>query len=343
MLLSIIVPVYNCEKYLEECLESFYTQDLCQLEYEVICINDGSTDGSSEILETFALKYSNLKVIYKDNGGVASARNEGLLHAIGEYIWFIDSDDFIGKNTLGAIQSAIITNKYDRIMIQSYSFVSHLSDYDRELFDLGLLKSNYPHKDTQITRTIIRRKYIEDNDIKFYTQLKYGEDALFYFETGLRRTRDYSLKQLVYFYRNHKDASTSFNSITKLNNYFHSCCIAINIVNGYYKNTRFRNKSRKALLYWFNIIIWLYSDYEELRKVNCLDELSVDVDILDNKLTRKYKLIEKTVVSKDFSILEEEYKHYIKKKQKRRDINKSIRLLIGYIKHPKRIIKAIKR
>lgn len=94
MQLSIIVPIYNVEKYLEECLDSIYK--IQGIKYEVILVNDGSTDSSEEIIKKYIKKYPSVtRYIYKENGGLSSARNVGIKEAKGEYLSFIDSDDII--------------------------------------------------------------------------------------------------------------------------------------------------------------------------------------------------------------------------------------------------------
>ena len=85
MFLSIVVPVYNAELYLEECLHSLFTQDLPQTDYEVICVDDGSTDKSGFILKFFSEKHQNLTIVTQENSGVATARNTGLCAARGDY------------------------------------------------------------------------------------------------------------------------------------------------------------------------------------------------------------------------------------------------------------------
>lgn len=97
MEISIIIPVYNVEKYLRYCLESCLKQDVPKSEYEVIIVNDGSPDNSQVIMEEFASKYENVRIIKKKNGGLSSARNAGLKMATGKYIWFVDSDDWIAE------------------------------------------------------------------------------------------------------------------------------------------------------------------------------------------------------------------------------------------------------
>ena len=90
---SVIIPVYNVEKYLSECLDSVVNQTLKDI--EIICVNDGSPDGSAAILEEYAQKDNRIKVITQENRGLSEARNSGLKIASGEYIAFLDSDDYI--------------------------------------------------------------------------------------------------------------------------------------------------------------------------------------------------------------------------------------------------------
>ena len=91
--ISIIVPVYNVEKYLPECLESLIHQTLKDI--EIICINDGSTDNSLSILKDYAKKDSRIRIINKENWGISAARNSGINTAMGDFLSFIDSDDWI--------------------------------------------------------------------------------------------------------------------------------------------------------------------------------------------------------------------------------------------------------
>lgn len=100
MLLSIIVPVYNVSKYLEKCLDSLLSQDLTSVEYEIIIVNDGSTDNSLEIAQKYADLNSNVYVLTQANGGLSAARNTGIKQAVGKYIQFVDSDDYLEPNIL---------------------------------------------------------------------------------------------------------------------------------------------------------------------------------------------------------------------------------------------------
>lgn len=96
--ISIIVPVYNVEKYLRKCIDSILNQTF--KDFELILIDDGSTDESGKICDEYNLKDNRIKVIHKENGGLSSARNAGLDIAQGEYIGFVDSDDWIESDQI---------------------------------------------------------------------------------------------------------------------------------------------------------------------------------------------------------------------------------------------------
>ena len=101
--LSIVIPVYNVEKYVEKCILSCMNQDIPSSDYEVICVNDGSTDDSLKIVNRVAGLYSNVKVISQPNGGLSAARNTGIQMACGRYIMLVDSDDWIKDNCLSKL------------------------------------------------------------------------------------------------------------------------------------------------------------------------------------------------------------------------------------------------
>jgi len=112
--ISVIIPVYNVEKYLEKCLNSVIRQTLEDI--EIICVNDGSTDNSQQILKEYAQKDERIKIVDKKNGGLSSARNAGLDAATGEYCYFLDSDDWIELNTLEKLYKIIITESVDTVV-----------------------------------------------------------------------------------------------------------------------------------------------------------------------------------------------------------------------------------
>ncbi|MBW1619750.1 glycosyltransferase family 2 protein [Empedobacter falsenii] len=130
MKLSIIIPVYNVENYIEECVKSIRSQSLTDDEYEIILVNDGSTDNSLSICELLVNSYSNIRLFNQPNKGQSTARNVGLKHAIGSYIFFIDSDDYLKpqylKNLLNIIES------------QSLDFLGFECERTKNRFDINL-------------------------------------------------------------------------------------------------------------------------------------------------------------------------------------------------------------
>lgn len=113
-LFSVILPVYNCEKYLSQCLESLCSQENFTHNYEIILINDGSTDKSGEICDSFAAKYDFIRVTHTDNHGASRARNLALKQAEGDYILFCDSDDIVSPQLIQVMTRAVeLDNKAD--------------------------------------------------------------------------------------------------------------------------------------------------------------------------------------------------------------------------------------
>ena len=111
--ISLILPAYNVGSYLGKCIESCLSQDLNKNEYEIIIVNDGSTDSTLEIAQSYKSKNSNIYILSQTNQGLSMARNNGLKIAKGKYIWFIDSDDYIAKNCLKTVLNIIESQKLE--------------------------------------------------------------------------------------------------------------------------------------------------------------------------------------------------------------------------------------
>ena len=124
--ISVIVPVYNVEKYLVKCLDSLVNQTLDNI--EIIVVNDGSPDNSQKIIDKYVMKYPKLiKAYIKENGGQGSARNLGLKHAKGEYISFVDSDDWLDVNALEDMYNLAKKNVSDVVICD---MVDHFEDHE---------------------------------------------------------------------------------------------------------------------------------------------------------------------------------------------------------------------
>lgn len=131
VLVSVIVPVYNVEKYVSKCIESILAQT--HKNFELILVDDGSPDKSGEICDRYAATDDRIKVVHKENGGLSSARNAGLDIAKGDYLIFVDSDDFINIHTLEITVTNCVENDCDVCIFSSYDTCDHSITYSKNV------------------------------------------------------------------------------------------------------------------------------------------------------------------------------------------------------------------
>lgn len=170
-LVSIIVPVYKVESYLDDCIKSIIGQSF--KEFELILIDDGSPDNCPAMCDAWAEKDARLKVVHKKNGGVGSARNEGLKIASGEWVWFIDSDDTIEENAL-ALLSEKFSHKPDLIIFNKEK--NEVYHKDGRFFDEYYFKYRFGFEPWN---KLYKLNIIRQNGLQFDTEEKIGEDLLF--------------------------------------------------------------------------------------------------------------------------------------------------------------------
>lgn len=127
--ISIIIPVYNCEKYIKRCIDSILSQNYKDI--EIIIVNDGSTDKTNEILESYKKMDNRIVVIEKENSGVSDSRNIGVMNAKGDYISFIDADDYIEPNIYMEVMKNIIKYNCD---IEMFSYYEVVNDYKKKVY-----------------------------------------------------------------------------------------------------------------------------------------------------------------------------------------------------------------
>ena len=226
---SIIIPVYNVENYLEKCLDSVINQTI--KDTEIICINDGSTDNSLKILEEYSKKDSRIKIITKENGGQATARNLGIKEAQGEFISFIDSDDFIKEDMLEKLYTKAKNNNLDISMCKIATYDNQTGEIKDNVwyYMLGVFrdfeKDIFNHKDTReftcniaVTpyNKIYKTSLIKDNDILF-PEGHIFEDEKFFFDVYLRAKKISIIDEFLYYYRVNRKGSTV--DIAKENDY----------------------------------------------------------------------------------------------------------------------------
>lgn len=162
--ISVIIPVYNVEKYLDKCILSVLKQTLKNI--EIILVNDGSTDSSAEIIKKYSNKYDNIKVVTKENGGLSSARNAGLAIAEGKYITFLDSDDYITKNYLKNLYDAAERNNSDMAVCGQYKVDGKGNILSKITYPVKN-EGNCVLRKMNIAGKLYRRSYIEKHNICF--------------------------------------------------------------------------------------------------------------------------------------------------------------------------------
>lgn len=208
MFLSIIVPVYNLERYIRKCVDSCLAQGFD--DYEILLVDDGSTDESSAILDSYAEKHpERIKVVHKENGGVSSARNVGIEQASGEWIWFVDGDDWIAPDCLAPIAEQLRSKAGVLLNIDAELV------YDTAIPPASVSIPPIEHKafvDIENSRGAVwaywyKRHIIIDNGLRFNQEMKYLEDSCFALEYMQFCDREMILQAKVYAYYQRPDSA----------------------------------------------------------------------------------------------------------------------------------------
>ena len=183
---SVIMPVYNSSKYLNSSIESIQKQTLKDI--EIICVDDGSTDDSLDILFDLNNEYGNIKIVFQENLGPGMARNTGIKNACGEYIAFLDSDDiFLDDFALEAMYDAGKSNDFNLVCAnlkwihQNYTVDTHYDFFNSRFtyfYKKDVLKSEDYGIPFAFYRNLFKRSFLEENDIVF-PDLRFGEDPVF--------------------------------------------------------------------------------------------------------------------------------------------------------------------
>jgi glycosyltransferase involved in cell wall biosynthesis len=219
--LSIIVPVYNVEKYIHECMESIFHQGLNDKDYEVIIVNDGTQDRSMEVIQDIISQHDNVTVINQENLSLSVARNNGIAIAKGEYILMPDSDDLLIENSLGVLLEKALESKADLVV------ADFLDRTDEEIKQLHIIKQKHLKvkektgeqlfledlnpRQCYVWRTLYRRAFIQENNLTFIPGVRY-QDVPFTHEAYLKAGKCLRVSRLLNVYRKgHESATYSFN------------------------------------------------------------------------------------------------------------------------------------
>lgn len=309
--ISIIVPVYNAELYLKECVESIINQNYHNI--ELILINDGSKDNSEKICINYANKDKRIKYIYQNNSGVSSARNAGLEIASGEYILFVDSDDFLEKNAISKLLKNItdvdlLCFGYNEVYIDKSIKVCFEKKINncKEIEEKILLDNKIGGF---LWNKIFKSKIIKNNNLKFNKEIHFCEDLLFVTEYIKYCKKTKYQNECLYNYRMRKNSASG--------NFFNKKSLSILyvyeiLISKYKDNYKILSDLKyKYIINYYKLKVFI-EDVENFKTHNTI--LAEEKKIMS---TRSYKDRNKVFIIKNFNFI---FKYYHKKKMKKQKL-----------------------
>ncbi len=276
---SVIVPVYNVEKYIDKCLKSLVNQTLSDI--EIIVVNDGSTDNSETIIKQYLEKYQNkIKYVTKQNGGLSDARNYGMKFATGEYIAFLDSDDYV--------DNTIYEKMYNKATEEQCDFVEcdFIWKYSKkEIKDCGEIYNN-KHEMLEKARVVawnklIKRELLINNKIEFPKGLRY-EDIEFFYKLLPHINKCGFVKEfLIYYVQRENSIVNTQNERTK-----EIFTVFDNVIN-YYKENGYYEDYKTELEYTYTRIL-LCSSFKRIVKIKDKNIRTEQLSLTWNNLNNKF-------------------------------------------------------
>lgn len=283
---SIIIPIYNGQEYIHRCLESILNQTFTS--YEVILVNDGSIDNSSELCLQYSVKYSNITLINKQNEGVSKARNVGIDSAKGKYIIFIDVDDTVSKDALQISYEKIIEKKVETIL-WNFATISNGKEHKTiclvdKVYNSGLMLLQNDERHFACWGWVFSKELLNTFSIRFKADLSMSEDRVFiheYFEhcnKPILRLREI----LYYHYNEDKSVCNSKPNYKKAVDQLTAALYLEKIVTR--ENKKYINKTIQDCLFNFLYII------SRIEKLSQVELLSIQ-NIIRNLLRRQWPLL----------------------------------------------------
>lgn len=318
MRFSILIPVYNAEQYLGKCFDSIEKQTC--LDFEVIIVNDGSTDSSGLVCEEFALKHNNVKVIHQKNSGPLIARRQCVQSAIGEYCIYLDSDDFIDENMIKELNTIIMDKAPDVILISSLKYRDgSISIHKKPLFESNrYIKEN--EKDIIYKKTlrreisnalwskVFKRSLFDfDKDYSYFSKCNIGEDLLQSLPIITRANTFYYLSRPVYYYRTTSGSLTQKYNENMYDSLFKVNCELDKYVMIWGENAYESDAAFRYLVDVYDVIISSFRCNDKLKYIELIEMIGNS-----SYFRRKYELAEKKYLSRRQKfIVECIYKHRV--------------------------------
>lgn len=338
---SVVIPVYNVEDYLNECLDSIINQTLKDI--EIICINDGSTDGSLKILEEYAKADDRIMIHSQQNGGLSASRNQGIHLAQGEYVYFIDSDDYLDLTAMDSLYTFSNDNDLDILIFKMINFndgtsetytsnyyeMSFLNDFEGKIFDFNEIGKDALRIAVSIPGKFFKRELIEN--MRFLEGLIF-EDNLFFTEAMLKAKR-ISLMNKHFYYRRIRENSITTSKTIK----FADNLIIFNKIIDLFKEYGIYEKYKKQLIEKkITTAYTRFSQVDEIYKAEFFNRIKKDFkkhedeyehdDVFLNKINNKERFIFRSALSsnsyEEFESNVEGYKSP-RNKSKKKNIKKN--------------------
>ena len=296
MKISVIIPIYNVEEYLEECINSVLNQSYNDI--EILLVNDGSTDNSGAICEKYSNQYSNIKSINKENGGLSDARNVGINNSTGDYLVFIDSDDFWGKDFLQDIVTLLKKESNIDYVFFKYKYYYQKSKHiEEEILHLSehqvrgksgiqvlteILKTNRNFS-WIACRGLIKRDFLLENKLYFKVGKNY-EDILWTPMVFLKAKQLAYYDEAIYFYRLERQGQiTSKFNYKNLKDNLDAVNFWVKELDNYILEDQFKGLLMKNVTLRYYVTIW-YSGFIEYKdRKELIRELESSKDILKYK------------------------------------------------------------
>ena len=271
-ILSIIIPLYNCEKYIKQCLDTIFRQEMNESEFEVIVIDDGSKDCGYSLASEYAKRHQNILVVKQENQGVACARNNALEKATGDYVTFVDADDMLVSGSLRTLLNIAVDNKAD-IVKAAHKEVPEdavCEDFSSSHDNSSIQIMTGEEAIVNVTRMkegycwgyLISRKLITDNRLSFPPKVAFMEDWAFITQAILKSRTFVNADVLLYLYR--RNSSSCMANVTTEKMLLG--CQAIDIVANLTKDTSgdVKKKLFDNVCVNINIVLWFTIHYRSI-------------------------------------------------------------------------------
>lgn len=280
---SIIIPVYNVENYLSQCLDSVINQTL--LDIEIICVNDGTKDHSREVLEAYQKKDERIQIVDKANGGLSSARNAGLKAATGDYIVFLDSDDYLEHRACERLYYEVLEHRPDIIVFGSHIFpyypwpdqwLIHNLTTRTVAYKDGGIKPLFNENGARpfVWRDCFKRRFLLKHELLFDENIRFAEDLIFQFMAFPLAKQVIFISDKLYHYRWSRSNSLMANAAKDPYQKYVHHINALYVIADFWKERGYLEQYKQEFMAWtVSFMGWDLYNYQGHAKNDLINRL----------------------------------------------------------------------